>query len=210
MTNQMKRNLAVPRMTALFTLPSLFLFSALFAAPASGQTNIAPSGTGYVWHTMPSATGTNNQAASSGINDGNLSTAVTAYPGGSESTSNQYEGGGVIFPTAQSGITQVVFINGAITTGGDGYFEKSIALQTYNRSDSVASVSGLSGTGAGIGTIIAFKLIGHFSDARQSAGLHSFDPIVVVAGPVPFVGMILVLLLVRNTRATDEGFVRPL
>ena len=77
-------------------------------------------------------------------------------------------------------------------------------------SDSVASVSGLSGTGAGIGTIIAFKLIGHFSDARQSAGFRSFDPIVIVAGLVPFVGMILVLLLVRNSRATDEGFVRPL
>ncbi len=34
------------------------------------------------------------------------------------------------------------------------------------RSESVASVSGLSGTGAGIGTIVAFMLIGHFSDAR--------------------------------------------
>jgi ACS family hexuronate transporter-like MFS transporter len=75
-------------------------------------------------------------------------------------------------------------------------------------SDSVASVSGLSGTGAGIGTIIAFKLIGHFSDARQAAATHSFDPIVIVAGLIPFLGMILVLLLVRNTRATDQGLVR--
>jgi ACS family hexuronate transporter-like MFS transporter len=73
-------------------------------------------------------------------------------------------------------------------------------------SDSVASVSGLSGTGAGIGTIIAFKLIGYFSDARQATATHSFDPIVVVAGLVPFAGMILVL--VRNTRSTDEGLVR--
>jgi ACS family hexuronate transporter-like MFS transporter len=75
-------------------------------------------------------------------------------------------------------------------------------------SDSVASVSGLSGTGAGIGTIIAFKLIGHFSDARQAAATHSFDPIVIVAGLIPFIGMVLVLLLVRNTRATDQGLVR--
>ncbi len=67
-------------------------------------------------------------------------------------------------------------------------------------SQSVASVSGLSGTGAGIGTIIAFKLIGHFSDARQASMTHSFDPIVIVAGLVPFVGMVLVLLLIRNTR----------
>jgi MFS transporter, ACS family, aldohexuronate transporter len=76
------------------------------------------------------------------------------------------------------------------------------------KSESVASVSGMSGTGAGIGTIIAFLLIGHFSDARQAAAAHSFDPIVIVAGMVPFVAMILVLLLVRNTRATEEGLVR--
>jgi ACS family hexuronate transporter-like MFS transporter len=75
-------------------------------------------------------------------------------------------------------------------------------------SDSVASVSGLSGTGAGIGTIVAFKLIGYFSDARQATGTHSFDPIVIIAGLVPFAGMILVLLLVRNTQATDQGLVR--
>jgi ACS family hexuronate transporter-like MFS transporter len=75
-------------------------------------------------------------------------------------------------------------------------------------SESVASVSGLSGTGAGIGTIVAFKLIGYFSDTRQATGTHSFDPIVVIAGLVPLVGMILVLLFVRNTRATHQGLVR--
>jgi len=75
-------------------------------------------------------------------------------------------------------------------------------------SDSVASVSGMSGTGAGIGTIIAFELIGHFSDARQAATTHSFDPIVIVAGLIPFIGMVLVLLLVRNTHATDQGLVK--
>ena len=72
-------------------------------------------------------------------------------------------------------------------------------------SESVASVSGLSGTAAGLGTVVAFKLIGYFSDAGQAAGTHSFDPIVIAAGLVPFLGMILVLLLVRNTAATDQG-----
>ena len=75
-------------------------------------------------------------------------------------------------------------------------------------SESVASVAGLSGTGTGIGTIVAFKLIGYVSDARQSMGTHSFDPIMILAGLVPFVGMILVLLLVRNTEATTQGLVR--
>jgi ACS family hexuronate transporter-like MFS transporter len=78
------------------------------------------------------------------------------------------------------------------------------------RSESVASVSGMSGTGAGIGTILAFKLIGYYSDSFQSRSTHSFDLIVITAGLVPFVGMILVLLLVRNTRATTQGLVRPL
>lgn len=74
--------------------------------------------------------------------------------------------------------------------------------------DSVATVSGLGGTGAGVGTIIASELIGHFSDVRQSTVTHVFDPIVFVAGMVPFVGMILVLLLIRNTKATEAGLVR--
>lgn len=78
------------------------------------------------------------------------------------------------------------------------------------RSDSVASVSGLSGMTAGIGTIIAFKLVGYFSDANQALATHSFDAIMIVAGLVPFIGMILVLFLVRNTRATKLGLVRPI
>jgi ACS family hexuronate transporter-like MFS transporter len=75
-------------------------------------------------------------------------------------------------------------------------------------SNSVATVSGLGGTGTGLGTIVAFKLVGYVSDARQATGTHAFDPILVLAGIVPFVGMILVLLLVRNNQATERGLVR--
>ena len=75
-------------------------------------------------------------------------------------------------------------------------------------SESVASVAGMSGTAAGLGTIVAFKLIGYFSDARQATGGHSFDPIIIVAGLVPFVAMLVVLLLVRNSKATRQGLVR--
>jgi MFS transporter, ACS family, hexuronate transporter len=78
------------------------------------------------------------------------------------------------------------------------------------KSDAVASVSGMTGSGAGIGTILAFELVGRFSDANQSLATHSFDKIMVVAGLVPFVGMLLVLLLVRNTRATQQGLVRSI
>jgi MFS transporter, ACS family, hexuronate transporter len=77
-------------------------------------------------------------------------------------------------------------------------------------SESVATVSGLSGTGSGLATIVAFYLIGHYSDLRQATTTHAFDPIVVVAGLVPLVGMILVLILVRNTEATRRGLVRQI
>ena len=75
-------------------------------------------------------------------------------------------------------------------------------------SGSVASVSGLGGTGTGFGTILAFLLVGHVSDARQAMGTHAFDPIVIVLGIIPFIGMILVLLLLRNNEATERGLVR--
>lgn len=75
-------------------------------------------------------------------------------------------------------------------------------------SGSVASVSGLGGTGTGLGTIVAFKLVGYVSDARRAAGTHVFDPIVIAAGIIPFIGMILVLLLIRNNQATEKGLVR--
>jgi ACS family hexuronate transporter-like MFS transporter len=77
-------------------------------------------------------------------------------------------------------------------------------------SESVASVSGLSGTGAAIGTIIVYILAGRLSDARLSTGTHLFDPLMIIAGLIPFAGMLLVLLLVRNTEATERGLVRKI
>jgi MFS transporter, ACS family, hexuronate transporter len=59
-------------------------------------------------------------------------------------------------------------------------------------SGSVASVSGLSGTGAGVGTIISTFLIGWIADR------YSFAPILVGASLVPLVATALVFLLVRK------------
>jgi MFS transporter, ACS family, hexuronate transporter len=103
----------------------------------------------------------------------------------------------------------IVFLFASVTFTYAGFTIMANVLPTdLFDGSSVASVSGLSGTGAGLGTIVAFELVGYVSDARQAAGTHSFDPIVILAGIVPFVGMILVLLLVRNTKATDQGLVR--
>jgi MFS transporter, ACS family, hexuronate transporter len=78
------------------------------------------------------------------------------------------------------------------------------------RSHSVASVSGMGGTAAGIGTIVAFKLVGYVSDVHKGSAATSFDWVLIAAGLVPLAGMLLVMLLVRNTRATAQGLVRPI
>ena len=59
---------------------------------------------------------------------------------------------------------------------------------------SVATVSGLSGTGAGIGTVISTFLIGRFSDR------YSFAPILVGASLVPLVATALVFALIRTRK----------
>lgn len=111
-----------------------------------------------------------------------------------------------IFTTDRNMLT---FLFAAVTFTYAGFTTMANVLPSdLFGSESVASVSGLSGTGAGIGTIIAFKLIGYVSDARQATGTHSFDPILILAGVVPLIGMILVLLLLRNTEATKQGLVR--
>jgi ACS family hexuronate transporter-like MFS transporter len=67
---------------------------------------------------------------------------------------------------------------------------------------SVASVSGLGGTGAGIGTISAIYLTGWVADH------YSFAPILIGASIVPLVAMAAVLILIRNTAAMERGVLR--
>jgi ACS family hexuronate transporter-like MFS transporter len=69
-------------------------------------------------------------------------------------------------------------------------------------SQNVAAVAGLSGTAAGIGTIISIYLIGQITDQ------FSFAPILVGASLVPLVGAVLVLLLVRNTADSGKGLLK--
>jgi ACS family hexuronate transporter-like MFS transporter len=67
---------------------------------------------------------------------------------------------------------------------------------------SVATVSGLSGAGAGLGTITATYLTGFVADR------YSFQPILIAASIVPYAAAAAVLLLIRNTEATRRGDVR--
>lgn len=71
-------------------------------------------------------------------------------------------------------------------------------------SGSVASVSGLSGTGAGAGTVLATYLTGIVADA------YSFRPVLIVASAIPIAAAAAILLLVRNNAATRRGLVYPI
>lgn len=62
--------------------------------------------------------------------------------------------------------------------------------------ESVATVSGMSGAAAGIGTIISTFLIGRVTDR------YSFGPVIVGASIVPIVATVLVFVLIRRTPET--------
>jgi ACS family hexuronate transporter-like MFS transporter len=67
---------------------------------------------------------------------------------------------------------------------------------------SVASVSGMSGTGAGLGTIAATLGTGLVADR------YSFAPILIVASIVPLLATALLMALIRNGPGTERGLLR--
>ncbi len=66
-------------------------------------------------------------------------------------------------------------------------------------SHSVATVSGLSGTAAGILTILSTLVVGWISDH------YSFTPVLLAASTIPLLGALAVFTLVRNTRHSGQG-----
>ena len=69
-------------------------------------------------------------------------------------------------------------------------------------SQSVGTVSGMAGTGAGLGTIVSTFLIGYVADH------YSFEPILIGASFIPLVAMILVHVLIRSSKADNRGLVQ--
>lgn len=65
-------------------------------------------------------------------------------------------------------------------------------------SENVASVSGLSGAAAGVGTIISTFLIGRVADH------YSFQPVLIGASLVPVVATVLVLILIPANPPSDD------
>ena len=76
---------------------------------------------------------------------------------------------------------------------------------------SVASVSGMSGTGAGIGTMLATYATGRITDHYATRGASdSFTPVLIGASIVPLLATVAVMALVRNNDATKRGIVNPI
>ncbi len=66
----------------------------------------------------------------------------------------------------------------------------------------VASVSGLSGTGAGLGTLVSTYLIGYIADH------YSFEPVIIAASVIPCLATLAMVTMVRARRTPDpEGLV---
>jgi ACS family hexuronate transporter-like MFS transporter len=72
------------------------------------------------------------------------------------------------------------------------------------QSRTVATVSGLCGTSAGILTIGSTYLIGWIADR------YSFAPILIASSLVPLIGAVLVLILVRNPKGPSPDFLRKI
>ena len=89
--------------------------------------NVATTGTGYVWTANTAATANTNKAAAAAVNDGNTSATLTIN-GAGEGGNQKWQAAGVTLPAAKT-ISSAKFINGAIDTYGNGYFEAGVSLQ---------------------------------------------------------------------------------
>lgn len=99
--------------------------SAAFS-PASTGSNIALNGTAYGWSGLTSSTANTGRVVQPGLNDNNLSVGVDLNPAGD--TVNAWEAAGIVWPTTSS-VAAVSFINGNVTSDGDGFLTANCTLQ---------------------------------------------------------------------------------
>ncbi len=71
-------------------------------------------------------------------------------------------------------------------------------------SRSVATISGMAGTGAGVATILSTRITGYVSDH------YSFEPILIGASLIPLIAMVLVHVLIRSPKTNACGLARPI
>lgn len=101
--------------------------AAFSALGGSGDTQIEAAGTGQVWTKNASALLNTNRQTRPGINDGKLGIGVVLNAAG-EGETGKWEAAGITWSAAKT-VSKVVFINGAIDSYGNGYFESGVSLQ---------------------------------------------------------------------------------
>lgn len=151
--------------------------------------NIATTGTGYVWTANTTSTANTNKAAATAVNDGNTSTSLTLN-GAGEGGNQRWQAAGVTWASGKT-ISSAKFLNGAIDTYGNGYFEGGLSLQyTTNGSTWVesgwavtpaypnsASAGGATYTfsGGGIGGVTGVRVSGRTGASSWSGAVRELQ-----------------------------------
>ena len=121
-------SVGTPTSYSFYNVQAAHTIRAAFAAnTGTGDTRIEGSGTGQTWSKNTTATSNANKVARAGINDGNLTTGVTINAAG-EGQNGAWEAAGVLWTSART-ISSVTFLNGAIDSYGNGYFQQGVSLQ---------------------------------------------------------------------------------
>lgn len=112
----------------------------------------------------------------------------------------------MLIPTiAMSGLFAIAGLFAISTFAYAAYSTMALVLPSdLYASSSVATVSGLSGTAAGILTILSTFIVGWVSDR------YSFEPILIAASIIPAVGAVLTFMLVRNTSSSGTGVLKTI
>lgn len=97
------------------------------SSTTGGTSNIAPSGTGYIWSKNSTATSNSNRVAKAGVNDGNLNNSIIFNASG-ENGAAKWEGAGVVWASART-VSSIKFVNGKDDGYGNGYFQSGVRVE---------------------------------------------------------------------------------
>jgi len=135
-TNNSKDKIANTLFAIMFFLLFTFLVNNIF-----GQTNIATTGTGKIWQNLTAATGNTGATTKTGIKDGVLTTDVIFTD---VTVAGYWQAAGIVWTTAQSGITSIRYYNGAHLNNGtdNGSFTANMKVQSSTNGTTWVDVAG--------------------------------------------------------------------
>jgi hypothetical protein len=120
---------------------------------------------------LPSSTDVVNQTAEPKINDGNPTSTGTVNLD-NNTIRNSYQAAGIIWSSAQSGITSVRFRNGVTDAGEGGWFEGEVALQYRTTAGNTWVNSGWSASPSYPNSVSASNNVYTFSGSALPTGCN--------------------------------------